>query len=79
MLVPLIGFVQGDSIGLLVLAHDDMTMDEVAAKLRESARVRVDVGGQWQLRVDDRTPEPSSTVAQAGLRPLQRIDLGRIA
>jgi hypothetical protein len=77
MLVPLIGFVQGDSIGLLVLAHDDMTIDEVADKLRQSARVRVDIEGTWQLRVGDRVPSPTSTVADAGLRALQRIDLRR--
>ena len=77
MLVPLIGFVQGDSIGLLVLAHDDMTIDEVADKLRQSARVRVDIDGAWQLRVGDRAPSPTSTVAEAGLRALQRIDLRR--
>jgi hypothetical protein len=77
MLVPLIGFVQGDSIGLLVLAHDDMTIEQVADKLRQSARVRVDIEGPWRLRVGDCTPSPSSTVAEAGLRPLQRIDLRR--
>ena len=77
MLVPLIGFVQGDSIGLLVLAHDNMTIEQVADKLRQSARVRVDIDGQWRLSVGDRSPSPSSTVAEAGLRPLQRIDLRR--
>jgi hypothetical protein len=77
MLVPLIGFVQGDSIGLLVLAHDDMTIGEVADKLRQSARVRVDIEGAWQLRVGDRVPSPTSTVAEAGLNALQRIDLRR--
>jgi hypothetical protein len=78
MLVPLLGFVQGDCIGLLVLAHDDMTIEQVAEKLRQSARVRVDIEGAWQLTVGDRVPAPSSTVAQAGLRALQRIDLARV-
>lgn len=77
MLVPLIGFVQGDSIGLLVLAHDDMTIDEVADKLRQSARVRVDIEGAWEFRVGDRVPSRTSTVAEAGLRALQRVDLRR--
>ena len=78
MLVPLLGFVEGDSMGLLVLAHDDMTIAEVGEKLRQSARVRVDIAGAWELRIDDRVPQPSSTVTDAGLRPLQRIDLRRV-
>lgn len=79
MLVPLIGFVQGDSIGVLVLAHDDMTIAQVAEKLRQSARVRVDVDGEWELRVADHVPMPDNTVAEAALGPLQRIDLRRVS
>ena len=78
MLVPLLGFVEGDSMGLLVLAHDDMTIEQVGEKLRQSARIRVDIEGTWELRVADRVPTPSSTVTEAGLRPLQRIDLRRV-
>ncbi len=78
MLVPLRGFVEGDCMGVLVLAHDDMTIAEIGEKLRQSARIRVDVEGAWELRVDDRVPPPSSTLTEAGLRPLQRIDLRRV-
>ena len=78
MLVPLLGFVESDCMGLLVLAHDDMTIEQVREKLRQSARIRVDIEGAWELRVADRVPTPSSTVTEAGLRPLQRIDLRRV-
>jgi hypothetical protein len=78
MLLPLLGFVAGDTIGLLVLAREDMTIEHVADKLRQSARVRVDIAGPWELRVGDRVATPSQTVAEAGLRPLQRVDLRRV-
>jgi len=51
MLVPIYGFVQGDTIGVLVFAHDDMTIAGVIEKLRASTSVRVDTGatgsGAW--------------------------------
>ncbi|HEY8945903.1 MAG TPA: toluene-4-monooxygenase system B family protein [Polyangiaceae bacterium] len=75
MLVPLYGFVEGDTLGLLVLAHDDMSIAEVASKLRDSARLRVANPRPYRLFADG-LPLPSArTVADAGLRPLSRVDL----
>jgi hypothetical protein len=76
MLVPLYGFVEGDTMGLLVLAHHDMNMKEVADLLRDSARIRVGTSAAvWRLHVDGHAVNEALTVAELGLEPLARIDL----
>lgn len=78
MLVPLYGFVEGDTMGLLVLAHHDMTLGEVAKRLRDAARVRVAIeGGAWELQVEGQKVNDTLSVAELGLEPLARIDLRR--
>ena len=79
MLVPLYGFVQGDTMGLLVLAHDTMRLEEVKNKLRASASVRVDtsVDDHWQLQSEGQPLDGAKTVAEAGLPSLARVDLRR--
>jgi hypothetical protein len=41
MLVPLYGFLAGDTLGVLVLMHDDEHVREIAARLQQAATVRV--------------------------------------
>jgi hypothetical protein len=77
MLVPLYGFVEGDTLGLVVLAHDTMTMSEVAEKLRRSAGVRVRIEGELRVRYRGKTVDPDATVASAGFEALDRIDVTR--
>ena len=40
-MIPLYGFLQGDSIGLLVLAEESDTAADLAEKLQSAARIRV--------------------------------------
>jgi hypothetical protein len=75
MLIPLYGFVEGDTIGLLVLSHHDMSIEAVAEKLRGSARLRVDSDRAAELRFEGRALSPERTVAECGLRALDRVDL----
>lgn len=75
MLIPLYGFVQGDTLGLLVLAHDHMTVAEVSERLRESARLRVVRGEPAALVFSGRVLDPALTLRELGLRALDRIDL----
>ena len=75
MLIPLYGFLRGDTIGLVVLVHDGQTMAEVAACLQEAASVRVAPAPTARVYVRGRPLEPSVTVAEAGLRPLDRVDV----
>lgn len=74
-MIPLYGFVQGDTMGLVVLAGEDDTIAEVARRLAAAASVRVaprpNVDLMWRGRVLD----PQSTVRAAGLSALERVDL----
>ena len=78
MLIPLYGFVEGDTIGLLVLAHGDMTIARVIDKLRESAAIRVDTSSpHWELCARGAVLERDQTVTDARLAALDRVDLRR--
>jgi hypothetical protein len=77
MLVPLYGFVEGDTLGVLVLAHDTTSVAEVIDKLRASVQLRVDTSGSYQLFHAGKALPREHTVARAGLRALDRVDARR--
>ena len=76
-MIPLYGFLEGDTIGLLVLAERDDSIGEVARKLQAAARLRVAIDGPVQVVCGGRTLDPQSTVADNALEPLARIDVRR--
>ena len=41
MSIPLYGFLEGDTVGLLVLAEEGETILELARKLQDAASIRV--------------------------------------
>jgi hypothetical protein len=75
MLVPLYGFVAGDTLGILVLAHDDETIASVATQLQNAAAVRVRPRARVRILARGAVLDPKSTVAACGLTALDRIDL----
>lgn len=75
MLVPLHGFLQGDSVGLLLLVHDTDTLAHVARTLIDAAAVRVAPAPRARVFRGGVELPLSQTVAGAGLQPLERIDL----
>ena len=75
MLVPLHGFVQGDTVGLLVLVHDTDSIAQLARVLVEAAAVRVLPAPVARVYSGGRELDPALTVAGAGLSALERIDL----
>jgi hypothetical protein len=75
MLVPLYGFLRGDTIGLVVLVHDHQTVADVAAILQEAATVRVAPYARPVVWHAGRALDPHLTVAAAGLQALDRIDV----
>ena len=77
VLVPLYGFVEGDTIGLIVLAHDDDPIARVVARLQHSARWRVASFPDARAFHGERELDPWHTVAEAGLSALERIDVRR--
>jgi hypothetical protein len=74
-LVPLYGFVRGDVLGLLVLVHENDTVATLIASLTEAARVRVAPFASSRLFAADHELDPAASVAAAGLKPLDRVDL----
>lgn len=75
MLVPLYGFLRGDSIGLVVLIHDHQPVADIAAILQQAATMRVAPSPQASVYYHGRRLEPALTVAAAGLQPLDRVDV----
>jgi hypothetical protein len=76
-MIPLYGFLEGDTIGLLVLAGENEPLHEVAGKLRASARLRAEIAGPIQLVFRGQALDLATTVTQAGLSALDRIDVRR--
>jgi len=74
-LVPLYGFVEGDTMGVVVLAQPEEPMTDLAARLAEAAAVRVAPGHEGAIRYDGRILDSRATLRSAGIQPLERVDL----
>jgi Toluene-4-monooxygenase system protein B (TmoB) len=75
MLVPLFGFLRGDTIGLVVLVHDHQTVADIAASLQEAACMRVVPQSRASVYFNGVKLDPEATVAASGLGPLDRVDV----
>jgi hypothetical protein len=75
MPVPLYGFLEGDTVGLLILAEDADTLEALAQKLQDAASLRVAARDAVRVVYKDKIMDPTMTVAQAGLQPLDRFDV----
>jgi len=75
MLVPLYGFLQGDTLGLVVLVHDSDRVRDVAQKLQRAAAVRIAPRERVVVLAHGRRLDPDATIAQAGLTALDRVDV----
>jgi hypothetical protein len=74
-MIPLYGFLQGDTIGLLVLGREDETVGELADRLQASAAVRVAHRPAVRVVYKGRTLNAHTTLTAAGLAPLERFDV----
>ena len=75
MPIPLYGFLQGDTVGLLILAEEAETLHALARKLQEAASLRVAPRDHLQVVCNDKIMDPTMTIAQAGLQALDRFDV----
>jgi hypothetical protein len=75
MSIPLYGFLEGDIIGLLVLAEEGETVLQLARRLQDAASIRVACHDTVDVVYDSKTIDPGLTVAQAGLQALDRFDV----
>ena len=75
MPIPLYGFMQGDTVGLLILAEEAETVQTLAQKLQDAASIRVAGINRPRVVYNGKAVDPILTVAQAGLQPLDRFDV----
>jgi hypothetical protein len=75
MLVPLYGFLKGDTIGLVVLVKDSDPVSAIASTLQQAAAVRVPPQPRARVYAGGRELDPALTVAAAGLTALDRVDV----
>jgi hypothetical protein len=75
--MPLYGFVQGDTMGIVVLGRLDGTIADLADRLLKAASVRVSGRGRGSYRVlaGDRVLDPAATLRTQAIEPLSRVDL----
>jgi hypothetical protein len=74
-LMPLYGFVEGDTMGVVVLARSDGTAHELGEEMIAAASVRVARRGRFKVMFHDRALEPGATLRMQGLSALERVDL----
>jgi len=77
MPIPLYGFLEGDTIGLLIVAEENETVQDLAQKLQEGASIRVAPREKVQVVYKEKVLDPTLTLAQAGLEALERFDVMR--
>ena len=75
MPIPLYGFLQGDTVGLLILADEGDTLQSLAQKLQDAASLRVAGRDSVQVIYNDKAMDPAITIAQAGFQALDRFDV----
>ncbi len=72
---PVFGFLQGDTIGLLILAETDMTMADITARLQRMAQARVPIAAGYHVFFHGKQLADELTLAESGIQPLDRIDV----
>lgn len=74
-MLPLHGFVRGDTCGVLVLVDSHATIATLAALLAQAASIRVAPSGDPAVVWKGRVLDSRLTVAAVGLSPLDRVEL----
>ncbi len=74
-MIPLYGFLVGDTIGLLVLADPQDRAADLCAKLESAASVRVAPLRRPMVMYKGHRLSPALTVAEASMAPLERFDV----
>ena len=77
MPIPLYGFLEGDTIGLLIVAEENETVQDLARKLQDGASLRVAPREKVQVIYKEKVLDPEFTLVQAGFEALERFDVIR--
>ena len=73
--IPLYCFVEGDSLGVLVMAEDHDSVAELAQRAQQAAAVRVAPRQHALVWVHGAVLDRDATVKEVGLIALDRIDV----
>ena len=76
-LIPVYAFVEGDTLGLLVLAQETETVAGLTERVQGAASVRVQRFKPASLRHLDRVLNPMLRVSATGITALDRLDIVR--
>jgi len=75
VLVPLYGILEGDTMALVILAHDDWTMADIAEQMRRSGASRVSRTEALAVYHGELRQPPSATVRQLGFQALDLLQV----
>jgi hypothetical protein len=73
--IPLYGFLEGDTLGLLILATEDDTAATLARRLQDAASLRVAPRDDVAVWFKGARLAPSTMIVAAGVRALDRFDV----
>lgn len=79
MMVPLYGFLQGDTMGLTIVVHTTDTVATLVGRLQQAAHVRCAWDGDYDVVYRGIVLDPQLSVEDCGLEALERIDVMRKA
>jgi hypothetical protein len=74
-MIPLYGFLEGDTMGLLILTDEHETVAALARKLQDAAALRVEPRAGVSVWTKGAPLPPSATVGAVGLQALDRFDV----
>ena len=75
MRLHLIGFVQGDVMGLLISINKNDTVKFLLEQILESAEIRTGNSDQYHLMFKDRPMRLDARIQDTSMKTLERIDL----
>jgi hypothetical protein len=78
MTIPLYGFLEGDTIGLLLLVQEEDQIEHLVTKLQNAASVRVAPQAGFGLWFDGKRLDPNASVKEAKLAPLDVVHVRRV-
>jgi hypothetical protein len=73
--MPVYGFAEGDTMGVVVLVRPDETARDLAQHLRDAVAVRVAPRGEARIMLRGQLVDPRATLRGEGIGPLDRVDL----
>ena len=74
-MIPLYGFLKGDTLGLLILAQDDDTVEQLGQRLQQAAQVRVASQGAICVMRNGKELSLSASVRGVGFQALEKFEV----